>query len=107
MRFEILFAPAARDDIVNIRAYVAAQDGQNRADWVNGELERVCSSLVDMPERGNVPEELERAGSRSYREHHYKPYRIIYRIFESRVIVFGVFDGRRDMQTLLRQRLMR
>jgi len=107
MRFDVLFTPAARDDIDNIRAYVAEQDGQGRADWVNGEIERVCSSLADMPERGNVPKELEPAGARSYRELHYKPYRIIYRISESRVIVFGVFDGRRDMQTLLRQRLMR
>jgi toxin ParE1/3/4 len=46
-------------------------------------------------------------GIAEYREVHYKPYRIIYRIHARTVIVYCVLDGRRDMQTLLQHRLLR
>lgn len=60
-----------------------------------------------MPERGNIPKELERLGIKEFRELHYKPYRVIYRIRARQVVVYCVLDGRRDMQTLLQQRLLR
>ena len=107
MRFDVLFTPAARTDIDDIRAYIAERDGQDRADRISDELERACSSLIDMPGRGNVPKELERAGGAGYRELHLRPYRIIYRVLGRRVVIFAVLDGRRDMQTLLRGRLLR
>jgi toxin ParE1/3/4 len=64
-------------------------------------------ALSELPERGNVPKELSPLGITDYREVHYKPYRIIYRVIGSEVIVHGVLDGRRDMQSLLEGRLIR
>ena len=46
-------------------------------------------------------------GITDYREAHFKPYRIIYRVMGQQVIVYCVLDGRRDMQSLLLRRLMR
>jgi toxin ParE1/3/4 len=46
-------------------------------------------------------------GITEYREVHHDPYRIIYRVFERRVVVYCVLDGRRDMQSLLQMRLLR
>jgi len=57
--------------------------------------------------RENFPPELERIGVYDYREVFFKPYRIIYQISGSEVYVHCVLDGRRDMQTLLQQRLLR
>jgi len=42
-----------------------------------------------------------------FREAHYKPYRVIYRIVDTQVIVYCVVDGRRDMQSFLQRRLLR
>jgi toxin ParE1/3/4 len=36
----------------------------------------------------------------------FKPYRVIYRIVEKRVLVYVIADGRRNMQTLLARRLL-
>jgi len=46
-------------------------------------------------------------GIAEFREVHYKPYRVIDRIFSARVVVYCVLDGTRDMQSLLQRRLTR
>lgn len=60
-----------------------------------------------MPQRGNVPRELAALGVIEYREAHFKPYRIIYRIVDSDVVVYCVVDGRRDIQSFLARRNVR
>lgn len=60
-----------------------------------------------MPERGRIPPELERIGIREFREIICNPYRIIYTIMKSQVVVYCILDGRRDLQDLLEERLLR
>nr|AOO92220.1 plasmid stabilization protein [Rhizobium leguminosarum bv. trifolii] len=46
-------------------------------------------------------------GISEYRELHHKPWRMIYRIMGTDVVVYCVVDGRRDMQSFLERRLIR
>ena len=46
-------------------------------------------------------------GIKDYREVYFKPYRVIYRVLGTKVYVYLIVDGRRDMQTLLTRRLIR
>ena len=52
-------------------------------------------------------QELSLLGIDNFLELNYKPYRIIYQIIEKVVFVHCIFDGRRDMQKLLQERLIR
>ena len=45
-------------------------------------------------------------GNRTFREVHYKPYRILYRVLGRQVTVLIIADGRRDMRALLAKRLL-
>jgi plasmid stabilization system protein ParE len=54
-----------------------------------------------------VVPELAHFGIRNWRELIVKPYRIIYRIDEDTVNVLAMLDGRRDLQDLLLERLIR
>ena len=45
-------------------------------------------------------------GIREYRQTHFKPYRLIYRVIGERVYVYVIADSRRDMQSLLARRLL-
>ncbi|MGH8188321.1 MAG: type II toxin-antitoxin system RelE/ParE family toxin, partial [Steroidobacteraceae bacterium] len=58
------------------------------------------------PQRGSQPKELRLLGIQEYRQVFFKPYRVIYRVIDERVIVYVSADGRRDMQTLLQRRLL-
>lgn len=43
---------------------------------------------------------------REYRQAHFKPYRLIYRVSSKQVIIYLIAEGRRDMQTLLMRRML-
>jgi toxin ParE1/3/4 len=107
MRYPVVLTRGAERDIEEIQAYIAEHSGMSRADHVLAALDEAIGGLARHPERGNIPKELRVLGIAGYREVHFKPYRIVYRVLESRVAVYCVLDGRRDMQTLLQQRLVR
>lgn len=107
MRFDVVLSADAERDIDGIIRYIKENDGPAHAERVLAGIERACTSLADYPHRGNVPKELISLGIREYREVHFKPYRIIYRVIGRRVAVYCVLDGRRDMQILLQLRLLR
>lgn len=62
--------------------------------------------LSKSPERGSCPKALAALGIREYRQSFFKPYRAIYRVEESRVIIYLIADGRRDMQSVLAKKLL-
>lgn len=103
----VLLAEAAERDIEDIYRYIAFSDSVVNADRVLAALDDACQRLSDMPERGNIPKELVQIGITDYREVHYKPYRIVYRVIGRDVVVYCVVDGRRDMQSFLERRLLR
>ncbi len=107
MAFEILLSDEAERDIEDIYRYIAEHDGVINAEKILTALYDACMGLSAFPNKGNVPKELRALGIADYREAHHKPYRIIYRRFGRRVIVYCVLDGPQDMQTLLQRRLLR
>lgn len=107
MKFKIVITASAKADMREILRYVADNDSPENAGKLLDGIERTVALLADMPERGHNPPELARMGLQDFREVHYKPFRIIYAIAAKSVIVHAVLDGRRDMQTLLQQRLLR
>jgi toxin ParE1/3/4 len=107
MKYCVKLVDAAELDLYEIQQYVEVNDSPERADELLNGSEKSILGLGRMPERGHYPPELERIGIREYREIHFKPYRIIYAVHGNDVVVHSVLDGRRDMQTLLQQRLLR
>jgi toxin ParE1/3/4 len=45
-------------------------------------------------------------GIKEYRQTFVKPYRVIYRVADNKVIIYLIVDGPRDMQTVLARRLL-
>ena len=107
MKYRVIIVATAEKDLLDIHRHVELNDSPARADDLLDKLEAATAALSSFPERGHVPPELERIGIGEYREIHYKPYRIIYAVHGQTVVVHCVLDGRRDMQTLLQQRMLR
>jgi len=103
----VLLSDAAKRDLADIHRYIAENDSIAHADHVLAGIERALARLAQFPHRGNVPKELRTAGIADFREVHFKPYRMIYRVGISAVNVYCIADGRRDMQSLLLARLTR
>jgi len=77
------------------------------AEYVFAAISDMILGLSTLPSRGHVPPELERIGIFEYLEIHSKPYRIIYQIRDVEIYVHCILDGRRSLQELLQERLIR
>jgi toxin ParE1/3/4 len=104
--YEVLLTHGAERDLESIHDYITEFDSRANADRVLDRLMTVVESLSRLPERGGYPKELSALGIREYRQAFFKPYRVIYRVVEARVIIHLIVDGRRDMQSLLVRRLL-
>jgi toxin ParE1/3/4 len=105
--FAVSLTEDAKTDLQDIYDYIAEHDAPAKADAVLDKLEALVESLNRFPERGAVTKELRDVGIKDYREVYFKPYRVIYRVLGTKVYVYLIVDGRRDMQTLLTRRLIR
>ena len=106
-QYRVRLTDEAELDLVDIYSYVNDNDSIAAADYLLDELERLCSALSDLPQLGHMPTVLDRVAVTNYLEVHFKPYRVIYEVIGREVIVHGIVDGRRDMQSLLERRLLR
>lgn len=106
MSYRVLLTRSAERDLEEIYDYIAESDTQGNADLVLKKLLEVAETLAALPERGSYPKELLVLGIREYRQAHFKPYRLIYRVIGKQVLIYMIADGRRDMQTLLSRRML-
>ena len=105
-KFEVLLTEGAEQDLEAIHDYIADFDCVANANYVLDQLMAVVDSLSRFPERGSYPKELVALGIKEYRQTSFKPYRVIYRVIDSQVVIYLVADGRRDMQSVLARRLL-
>ena len=104
---EVRLTEAAERDLDDLHDYLTKVRGSDDADEIIGELLDLAQGLTRFPDRGSVPQELELLGDQRYRQLVHFPYRIIYSRRGSIVFIQLIADGRRDMATLLRDRLLR
>ena len=105
-KFEVLLTDGAEQDLEAIHDYISEFDCIASANYVLDELMEVVDSLSRFPERGSYPKELVSLGIKEYRQTFFKPYRLIYRVTGSQVIIYLIADGRRDLQSVLARRLL-
>jgi len=105
-KFEVLLTEGAEQDLEALHDYISEFDCVANANYVLDALMEVVESLSRSPERGSYPKELVVLGIKEYRQTFFKPYRLIYRVTGSQVIIYLIADGRRDMQSVLARRLL-
>ena len=106
MRCVVELTADAERDLESIYRHIVRTDSRARADHVLDRLVDAAERLAVAPQRGSVPRELRTLGVDAFRQVFFKPYRLIYRIHDQRVVIYVVVDGRRDLQSLLAARLL-
>jgi plasmid stabilization system protein ParE len=103
-RFKIVWSREAEDDVARLASWLVFESPEN-AIAVLARLRRRAESLASHPGRGRVVPELAFSGIAHLREVVERPHRIVYRIAERTVFILGVFDGRRELEDVLLERL--
>jgi toxin ParE1/3/4 len=107
VKYKVNLSYSAEEDLFEIYKYVFLNDSEDKAEKLYSKLYEKCRALQELPHRGHIPPELSFLGIEDFLEITYKPYRIIYQIIEKTVFIHCILDGRRDIQKLLQERLIR
>jgi len=102
----VFWSDTARSDLEEVIRYIA-EDSADKALSILGRLEAKAASLTMQSTRGRVVPELASLDVSQYRELIEAPWRIIYRIESDKVFVVALLDSRRDLTSILLQRLTR
>ncbi len=105
-RRRVLWARSARRDLESIVAHLADRSPQAALATLD-RLEARAKSLVSLAGRGRVVPELRRLHVQQYGELVLAPYRIVYGVRGSQVVVLAVLDTRRSLEDVLLDRLIR
>ena len=106
-RFTVRWTQTAVDDLPSIIDDVADRDGSEAAEHLYGQITHGVADLETMPFRCRVLPELEAEGIDGYRESPVGPYRLMFAVRGSEVVLLTVLDGRRDPGELLIARALR
>ena len=104
--FQVLWTDAARLDLERIVEFIAEENPASALTAL-ARLERRCRTLAALPERGRIVPETRAVDVLTYRELIEGPWRIVYRHDVDRVHVMAVLDARRELSSLLLERLVR
>jgi toxin ParE1/3/4 len=107
MRLEVFLTEDAERDLEELYAYLAEFDSPKNAAAVLDRVLEVAERLATSREDASPPKELRGLGIDEYPQTVVKPYRMIHRVTDKRVVIYIIADGRRDMQSLLARRLLR
>lgn len=99
---EVRWASNAENDLI---AIIASTDPAAALAIFHRIRDR-ARGLGTQPSRGRLVPELRDAGVQ-YRELIERPWRVVYRIEPERIFIVAVLDARRDLQTILLERLIR
>jgi toxin ParE1/3/4 len=103
--YDIEFTQFAESDLNEIATYIAENDDISKAVKVYLTLKETILALNESPKRGRIVPELKRIKVMDYREIIVNPFRIIYRVEDKTVFIIAVFDGRRQIDDILYQRV--
>ncbi len=101
----VVWTSVATDDLERLAVYLVEQSP--RAGAIVDRLVDRAESLANLPARGRLPPELRAVGDRSWREVQEAPWRIIYRVLDDIVQIHAVLDGRRSLEDILMERLLK
>jgi len=105
-KYQVKWAAVAQSDLKQIIDYIALESPANALKII-GKIKQKASGLYTLPDRGRIIPELKEQGIHIYREIIVPPWRIIYRISDTTVVVLSVIDSRRNVEDILLNRFIR
>ena len=104
--FTVSITERAERDLLRIANYYAENVSLDDALAIVDGIRTKIATLEAFPERGAIPNEVRTVEIRDFRQAIVPPFRIFYLVDARTVSVMMIADGRRDIESLLRHRLI-
>ena len=105
-RYKVLWSEVAERDLGEALSFIARENPGNARNLLDA-IRQKAADLETFPERGRIVPELHEQGISVYRELVIAPWRLLYRIADSEVLVLSFIDSRRNVEDILLQRFIR
>ena len=105
-KYNVLWTTTAKRDLEDIIEYIA-KDSVEIALEKYEKIKDSTQRLLLFPEQGRVIPELMKHNITNYHELIISPWRLMYKIEKTSVYVLAVIDGRRNIEDILLQRVLR
>jgi len=103
---DVIWTDTAKKDVNEIIEYIA-QDSIEIAIQKYKKIKEAAEQLVLFPNQGRVIPELLKHNITKFKELIISPWRLMYKIENNVVYIMAVIDGRRNIEDILLQRLLR
>lgn len=107
MHFRVVILNAAEQDLKALRTYLLKHFSIETWHTSYAKIKEAILRLQSFPQAGVIPEEIEKLHLSQYRQVLSGMNRIIYEIRHDIVYVHAIVDTRKNMTSLLTQRLLR
>jgi len=104
-KYNVHWSLPAENDLFSIIKYIS-NERPLTARKIFSKIKRRANTLRFSPQRGRVCPEFQRYGILTYRELLIPPWRLIYRNHKNEVLITAIFDGRRNLEDVLFERLL-
>ena len=102
--YDILWTQTAENDLKSVITYSTVHDSKESALRIFKTIKENCNKLGYSPEKCRLVPELKKQGVDLYRGRIIPPWRIIFKIYDTTVIILSVLDSRRNLEDLLLNR---
>jgi plasmid stabilization system protein ParE len=106
VKYNVVWVDLAKKDLYDIIDFISL-DKKDVAKKIYNKLKEKAKSLELMPKKGRIIPELENYNIDLYREIIENPWRIIYRIDNQEVIILAIIDGRRNVEDIIFERIIK
>ncbi len=103
-QYPVTWSRRAETDLKEIVEYIALDDENTALKYLH-KFYSSSETLYNHPDRGRIVPELKDQGITHYRELIITPWRLIYRVSETEVIVLTILDSRQNVEDILLNRL--
>jgi plasmid stabilization system protein ParE len=103
--YKVYWTVESQSDIRIIINYIAI-DNPSIAKAVMQKIKEMGNNLKQFPQRGRKVPELLQNNIDYYHEIMHSPWRIIYKNESNNVFILAVFDGRRNLEDILLERIL-
>lgn len=105
MKYKVLWMEVAQIDLQSIFEYIAI-DSEQHAIKVYKSIKSSIKRLEDFPKSGQIVPELAKQNVRGIRQVVIMKWRVIYKVFETKIHIEGVIDSRRNIEDILNNRFL-
>ena len=104
--YTVFWTETAYNDLDGIIEYISLDSVNNTSDILY-KIKEKAETLYTLPDRGRIVPELKFHNIENYRELILNPWRINYKIDKDKVYVLSVLDGRRNIEDILLERILK